>query len=399
MAMLCKKTVEDLDVSGRRVLLRCDFNVPLSDGAVADDRRIVQSLPTIRHLLGRGAAVVVCSHLGRPKGGFEEKYSMKPVAARLSELLGQPVALSSDVIGPDAQARAAALAPGGVLLLENLRFHREETQNDPEFSRRLAALAELYVNDAFGAAHRAHSSTAGVADYLPAAGGFLLSRELKILGDALSHPARPFVAILGGAKISDKIGVIESLLEKADRVLIGGGMAYTFFKAQGLGIGDSICEDEKLDVARALIDRAQRAGAELLLPCDNLVSDAFSAQATIQTVPSDTIPDGWMGMDIGPKTRERFAEAIASAKTVLWNGPMGVFELAPFADGTRAVAQAMAEADAVTIVGGGDSAAAVAQMGLADKMTHISTGGGASLEFIEGKTLPGVACLDDRRGC
>lgn len=398
MNVINKKTVENLDVSGRRVLLRCDLNVPLADGEVTDDRRIAESLPTIRYLLGRGAAVIICSHLGRPKDGFEEKYSMKPVAARLSSLLGQPVALASDVVGPDAQRRASALSPGEAMLLENVRFHKEETKNDPAFSEKLASLADLYVNDAFGSAHRAHSSTAGVADFLPAACGFLLARELEILGGALTSPARPFTAILGGAKISDKIGVIESLLEKADRVLIGGGMAYTFFKAQGLDIGASICEDEKLEVARALIEKARRSGVLLLLPADTVVADAFSAEAAIQTVPSGEIPAGWMGMDIGEKTRAAFAEQILSSKTVLWNGPMGVFELAPFSNGTRAVAEAMAQSQAVTIVGGGDSAAAVAQLNLADRMTHISTGGGASLEFIEGKTLPGVACLDDREG-
>ncbi len=392
-----KKTIEDIDVAGKKALVRCDFNVPLSDGVITDDKRIVAALPTIRYLLDHGAAVILCSHLGRPKNGPEEKYSLKPVAKRLSELLGVPVTLAADVVGPDASARAAALQPGQVLLLENVRFEKGETKNDPELSRKLASFADLFVNDAFGTAHRAHCSTTGVADYLKTAvSGFLISKELEIMGGALEHPRRPFVAILGGAKVSDKIGVIESLLDKADSVLIGGGMAYTFFRAQGFGIGSSICEEEKLDVARSLLAKAKEKGVTLLLPVDNVVSDAFSADAATQVVSSDAIPDGWMGMDIGPKTRVLFAEEVKKAGTVMWNGPMGVFEMAPFAEGTRAVAQAMADSGAVTIIGGGDSAAAAAQLGFEDRITHISTGGGASLEFIEGLDLPGIACLNDR---
>ncbi|PWM26254.1 MAG: phosphoglycerate kinase [Oscillospiraceae bacterium] len=392
-----KKTIEDIDVAGKKALVRCDFNVPLSDGVITDDKRIVAALPTIRYLLDHGAAVILCSHLGRPKNGPEEKYSLKPVAKRLSELLGVPVTLAADVVGPDASARAAALQPGQVLLLENVRFEKGETKNDPELSRKLASFADLFVNDAFGTAHRAHCSTTGVADYLKTAvSGFLIGKELEIMGGALEHPRRPFVAILGGAKVSDKIGVIESLLDKADSVLIGGGMAYTFFRAQGFGIGSSICEEEKLDVARSLFAQAKEKGVTLLLPVDNVVSDAFSADAATQVVSSDAIPDGWMGMDIGPKTRVLFAEEVKKAGTVMWNGPMGVFEMAPFAEGTRAVAQAMADSGAVTIIGGGDSAAAAAQLGFEDRITHISTGGGASLEFIEGLDLPGIACLNDR---
>lgn len=394
---LQKKTVSDLNAAGKRVLVRCDFNVPLSDGAITDDKRIRESLPTIRHLLDQGAAVILCSHLGRPKNGFEEKFSMKPVAKRLSELLERPVALAADVVGEDAAAKAKALRPGEVLLLENVRFEKGETKNDPELSKKLAALAELYVNDAFGSAHRAHSSTAGVAAYLPAVSGFLIEKELKFLGGALENPERPFVAILGGAKVSDKIGVIESLLEKADQILVGGGMAYTFFKAKGYQIGASICEDDKVETAARLLALAKEKGVELLLPVDNVIADAFSADAAKKTVVSaDGIPDGWMGMDIGPKTVELFSSAVRSAKTVVWNGPMGVFELAPFAEGTRAVAKAMAESGAVTIIGGGDSAAAAAQLGFEDRITHISTGGGASLEFLEGLELPGIACLEDR---
>ena len=387
-----KKTIEDIALDGKKALVRCDFNVPLSDGVITDDKRIVAALPTVRYLLAHGAAVILCSHLGRPKNGPEEKFSMKPVAVRLSELLGMPVALASDVVGPDAAARAAALKPGEVLLLENVRFEKGETKNDPELSKKLAALADLFVNDAFGTAHRAHCSTAGVADYLKTAvSGFLIKKELEIMGGALDTPKRPFVAILGGAKVSDKIGVIESLLDKADSILIGGGMAYTFFKAQGREIGSSICEAEKLDVARSLLEKAREKGVALLLPVDNVVADASTT-----TGPSDGIPEGWMGMDIGPETRRLFAGAIQKAGTVMWNGPMGVFEMAPFAEGTRAVAQAMADSGAVTIIGGGDSAAAAAQLGFEDKITHISTGGGASLEFIEGLDLPGIACLNDR---
>ncbi len=396
MSKFSKKTVEDINLEGKKVLVRCDFNVPLADGVITNDKRIAASLPTIRYLLDKHAAIILCSHLGRPKNGYEEKYSLKPVAKRLSELLGLPVTLAADTVGLDASAKSAALQPGQVLLLENVRFDKEETKNDPEHSKKLAALAEVFVNDAFGSAHRAHCSTTGVADYLPAVSGFLIAKELRIMGEALENPKHPFVSILGGAKVSDKIGVIESLLDKADSILIGGGMAYTFFAAQGFSVGDSICENEKIDIARSLIAKAKKKGVVLLLPVDTVVSDAFAPDANAKTVPSDAIPEGWMGMDIGPKTRARFSEVISGAKTVVWNGPMGVFEMPRFAEGTRAIAQALADSDAVTIIGGGDSAAAAVQMGFEDKMTHISTGGGASLELLEGLELPGIACLDDK---
>ncbi len=396
MSMFDKKTVEDIDVSQKRILVRCDFNVPLSEGEITDDKRIAASLPTINYLLSKGAAVILCSHLGRPKDGPEEKYSMKPVAERLQALLGKPVMLAADVVGEDAQAKAKALKSGEVLLLENVRFEKGETKNDPELSKKFAALADIFVNDAFGSAHRAHCSTAGVAEHLPAVGGYLIGRELAVMGKALDNPERPFVSILGGAKVSDKIGVIESLLDKADSILIGGGMAYTFFAAQGYEIGSSICEKEKIEVARGLLEKARQKGVALLLPEDNIVADKFAEDASAQTVLSTEIPAGWMGMDIGPKTIARYAQVIKNAKTVIWNGPMGVFEMPKFAGGTRAVAQAMADSAAVTIIGGGDSAAAAAQLGFENQMTHISTGGGASLEFLEGLELPGIACLDDR---
>lgn len=396
MSMFDKKTVEDIDVSQKKVLVRCDFNVPLADGEITDDKRIVASLPTIKYLLSKGAAIILCSHLGRPKNGPEEKYSMKPVASRLEELLGQTVILAADVVGEDAQAKAKALKSGEVLMLENVRFEKGETKNDPELSAKFAALADIFVNDAFGTAHRAHCSTAGVAEHLPAVSGYLIGKELAVMGKALTNPERPFVAILGGAKVSDKIGVIESLLDKADSILIGGGMAYTFFAAQGREIGTSICEQEKIDIARQLLQKAQQKGVALLLPEDNVVADKFAEDAQAQTVASTAIPAGWMGMDIGPKTIARYSDVIKNAKTVVWNGPMGVFEMSKFAEGTRAVAQAMANSSAVTIIGGGDSAAAAAQLGFEDKMTHISTGGGASLEFLEGLELPGIACLNDR---
>jgi phosphoglycerate kinase len=394
--MFDKKTVEDIDVSQKKVLVRCDFNVPLADGEITDDKRIVASLPTIKYLLSKGAAIILCSHLGRPKNGPEDKYSMKPVAKRLEELLGQPVILAADVVGEDAQTKAKALKSGEVLMLENVRFEKGETKNDPELSAKFAALADIFVNDAFGTAHRAHCSTAGVAEHLPAVSGYLIGKELAVMGKALTNPERPFVAILGGAKVSDKIGVIESLLDKADSILIGGGMAYTFFAAQDREIGTSICEQEKIDIARQLLQKAQQKGVALLLPDDNVVADKFAEDAASQTVSSAAIPAGWMGMDIGPKTIARYADVIKNAKTVVWNGPMGVFEMPKFAEGTRAVAQAMANSSAVTIIGGGDSAAAAAQLGFEDKMTHISTGGGASLEFLEGLELPGIACLNDR---
>ncbi|HWP50450.1 MAG TPA: phosphoglycerate kinase [Clostridia bacterium] len=396
MSMFDKKTVEDIDVSHKRVLVRCDFNVPLADGQITDDKRIAASLPTIKYLFSKDAAVILCSHLGRPKNGPEEKFSLKPVAKRLEQLLGRSVMLAADVVGIDAQAKAKVLKPGEVLLLENVRFEKGETKNDPELSARFAELADIFVNDAFGSAHRAHCSTAGVAEHLPAVGGFLIGKELDVMGKALTNPVRPFVAILGGAKVSDKIGVIESLLDKADSILIGGGMAYTFFAAQGREIGTSICEQEKIEVAHQLLEKAEKKGVALLLPEDNIVADKFAEDADTQTVASTGIPTGWMGMDIGPKTIVRFADVIKNAKTVVWNGPMGVFEMPKFAGGTRAVAQAMADSSAVTIIGGGDSAAAAAQLGFESKMTHISTGGGASLEFLEGLELPGIACLNDR---
>ena len=391
-----KKTVRDIDPRGKRVLVRCDFNVPLDGAAITDEKRIVEALPTIRYLKEAGARVILCSHLGRPKGKADPKYSLAPVAARLGELLGCPVPLAADVTGESARSLADSLRDGGVMLLENVRFDPREEKNDPAFARELASLAELYVNDAFGTAHRAHASTAGVADYLPAVCGFLIEKELSFLGGALEEPARPFAAILGGAKVSDKIGVIRSLLAKVDSLLIGGGMAYTFIKAQGGQIGGSLCEEDKLDLARELLAEAEEKGVRLLLPVDTVIADAFREDAATRVVPAGQIPDGWQGLDIGPETRALFAAEVKQAATVVWNGPMGVFEMKPFAAGTEAVAKAMAESDAVTIIGGGDSAAAAAQMGVADRIRHISTGGGASLEFLEGKVLPGIACLEDK---
>ena len=391
-----KKTVRDIDPRGKRVLVRCDFNVPLDGAAITDEKRIVEALPTIRYLKEAGARVILCSHLGRPKGKADPKYSLAPVAARLGELLGCPVPLAADVTGESARSLADSLRDGEVMLLENVRFDPREEKNDPAFARELASLAELYVNDAFGTAHRAHASTAGVADYLPAVCGFLIEKELSFLGGALEEPARPFTAILGGAKVSDKIGVIRSLLAKVDSLLIGGGMAYTFIKAQGGQIGGSLCEEDKLDLARELLAEAEEKGVRLLLPVDTVIADAFREDAATRVVPAGQIPDGWQGLDIGPETRALFAAEVKQAATVVWNGPMGVFEMKPFAAGTEAVAEAMAESGAVTIIGGGDSAAAAAQMGVADRIRHISTGGGASLEFLEGKVLPGIACLEDK---
>ena len=391
-----KKTVRDIDPRGKRVLVRCDFNVPLDGAAITDEKRIVEALPTIRYLKEAGARVILCSHLGRPKGKADPKYSLAPVAARLGELLGCPVPLAADVTGESARSLADSLRDGEVMLLENVRFDPREEKNDPAFARELASLAELYVNDAFGTVHRAHASTAGVADYLPAVCGFLIEKELSFLGGALEEPARPFAAILGGAKVSDKIGVIRSLLAKVDSLLIGGGMAYTFIKAQGGQIGGSLCEEDKLDLARELLAEAEEKGVRLLLPVDTVIADAFREDAATRVVPAGQIPDGWQGLDIGPETRALFAAEVKQAATVVWNGPMGVFEMKPFAAGTEAVAKAMAESDAVTIIGGGDSAAAAAQMGVADRIRHISTGGGASLEFLEGKVLPGIACLEDK---
>ncbi|MCR4407386.1 MAG: phosphoglycerate kinase [Anaerolineae bacterium] len=387
-----KKTVRDIDVRGKRVLVRVDFNVPLAEGKVTDDTRIRAALPTIRYLIDQGARVILMSHLGRPKGQVKEDLRMAPVAARLSELLGQPVLTAQDCIGPQVQAMVQELKPGQVLLLENTRFHEEETKNDPEFARQLALLGDVFVNDAFGAVHRAHASTEGIAHYLPAVAGFLLEKEITFLGKALESPERPFAAILGGAKISDKIGVIENLLGKVDVLLIGGGMANTFFKAQGYDVGESLVEDESLDTAR---DMLARAGGKLVLPVDAVVADAFSADAQSKVVEVDAVPAGWRILDIGPKTVDLFKEKLAGAKTVVWNGPMGVFEFPKFAVGTVEIAKAVAALEAMTIIGGGDSVAAVEQAGLADKMSHISTGGGASLEFLEGKTLPGIAALAD----
>ena len=394
-----KKTVRDVEVRGKKVLLRCDFNVPQDKetGAITSDKRIVAALPTIRYLLENGAAVIACSHLGKPKNGPDPKLSLAPVAKRLSELLGREVIFAHDVVGPDAQAKAAALQPGQILLLENTRFEKGETKNDPELARKMAAMADVYVSDAFGAVHRAHASTAGVAAYLPAVSGFLIQKELEIMGGALANPKRPLVAILGGAKVADKIGVIKNLLQKADTILIGGGMSYTFLAAQGRPIGTSLLDADHVDYARQMLDQASQMGVNLLLPLDNLAAKEFSPDAAPVLVDAQNFPEDLMGMDIGPKTIQLFTDAIRGAGTVIWNGPMGVFEFPAFAQGTRAVAAAMAQqADAVTIVGGGDSASAVEQTGLAHQLSHISTGGGASLEFLEGLVLPGIACLADK---
>ena len=392
-----KKTIEDIDVSGKKVLVRCDFNVPLDENKnITDETRINAALPTIKYLLEHKAAVILCSHLGRPKGEFNMKYSLAPVAKRLSEKLGFEVKLAKDVIGPDAKKLAAEVKPGEAVLLENVRFHAEEEKNDPAFAKELASMADIYVSDAFGTVHRAHASTAGVAQYLPAVAGFLIGKELNFLGKAVTDPERPFVAILGGAKVKDKIGVITNLIEKVDTLLIGGGMAYTFMKATGGEIGNSLCDEERLGLALELLDKAKAKGVKLLLPVDNVCGKEFKDDTEQMVCESGKIPEGWEGLDIGPKTVELFSKEIKSAKTVVWNGPMGVFEMPNFAKGTLAIATAMAESAATTIIGGGDSAAAVTQMGLADKMSHISTGGGASLEFLEGKTLPGVAALNDK---
>ena len=419
-----KKTVKDIDVKGKKVLLRCDFNVPMAkdgSGVITDDKRIRAALPTIQYLLEQGAAVIACSHMGKPAATFEtfvkkqtekgkdpatlteEKWrktlkelSLAPVAVRLGELLGMDIIMAADVVGADAQAKAAALQPGQVLLLENTRFEKGETKNDPALAKAMADMAELYVSDAFGAVHRAHASTAGVADYLPAVSGFLIQKELDFIGGALAAPKRPLVAILGGSKVSSKIGVINNLLEIADTVIIGGGMAYTFSAAQGGKIGNSLFEADWQDYANEMVKKAADKGVKLLLPVDTVCGDKFSPEANTITVDAGDIPDGWEGMDIGPKTVELYCNAVKDAGTVIWNGPMGVFEFASFAAGTEAVAEALSKTDAITIIGGGDSAAAVQQLGYADKMTHISTGGGASLEFMEGKELPGVACLLDK---
>ena len=419
-----KKTVKDVDVKGKKVLLRCDFNVPMAkdgSGVITDDKRIRAALPTIEYLLGQGAAVIACSHMGKPVATFDKwvqkqtekgkdpatlteakwqkslaELSLAPVAARLSELLGREVIMAKDVVGEDAQAKAAALQPGQVLLLENTRFEKGETKNDPKLAKAMADMAEVYVSDAFGAVHRAHASTAGVADYLPAVSGFLIQKELDFIGGALANPKRPLVAILGGSKVSSKIGVINNLLEIADTIIIGGGMAYTFAAAKGGKIGNSLFEADWQDYANEMVAKAEAKGVKLLLPVDTVCGDKFAPDANVQTVEAGCIPDGWEGMDIGPKTVELYCAAVKDAGTVIWNGPMGVFEFAAFAKGTEAVAEALSKTEAITIIGGGDSAAAVQQLGYADKMTHISTGGGASLEFMEGKELPGVACLLDK---
>ena len=393
-----KKTVKDIDVKGKKVLLRCDFNVPMAkdgSGAITDDKRIRAALPTIQYLLEQGAAVIACSHMGKPKGQVKPELSLKPVAARLGELLGKDVILAADVVGPDAAAKAAALQPGQVLLLENTRFEKGEEKNDPELAKAMAAMAEVYVSDAFGAVHRAHASTAGVAGYLPAVSGFLIQKELDFIGGALANPKRPLVAILGGSKVSSKIGVINNLLEIADTIIIGGGMAYTFSAAQGGKVGDSLLEEDWKDYANDMVKKAADKGVKLLLPIDTVIADKFAPDADSKVVKAGEIPEGWQGLDIGPETVKLYCGAVADAGTVIWNGPMGVFEFPAFAKGTEAVAEALSKTSAITIIGGGDSAAAVQQLGYADKMSHISTGGGASLEFMEGKELPGVACLLD----
>ena len=397
MNYLNKKSIEDIDVSGKKVLVRCDFNVPFDgEGNISDTKRIDGALPTIKYLIDHHAKVILCSHLGRPKGEFNMKYSLQPVAKCLSEKLGQEVKMAKDVIGPDAKAIAANLKEGEVELLENVRFHKEEEKNDPAFAKELASMAEIYVNDAFGTAHRAHASTAGVADYLPAVCGYLIQKEISVMGKALEDPKRPFVAILGGAKVSDKSGVITNLLDKVDTLIIGGAMAYTFINAMGYSVGSSRCELDKLDTAKDIMAKAKEKNVKFLIPVDNIVATEFKEDAEWKVAPTDAMPDGWMGLDIGPKTCELYAEAIKGAGTVVWNGPMGVSEWKNFANGTIAVAKAVADSDAISIIGGGDSAAAVENLGFADKMTHISTGGGASLEFLEGKVLPGIACLNDK---
>ena len=433
MNALNKKTVEDIVVTGKKVLVRCDFNVPMKDGKITSDKRIIGALPTIKYLLDNGAQVILCSHMGKPhniftegfglskkekkavealpeaeKAAATEKYlakakaedakafTLKPVADRLNELLGDKVTFASDIIGEDAKSKAAALKNGEAVLIENVRFDARETKNDPEFAKELASMAEIFVNDAFGTAHRAHASTTGVADYLPAVCGYLIKTEIGVMGKALADPARPFVAVLGGAKVSDKIGVIENLIEKVDTLIIGGGMAYTFFRAKGYTVGTSLCEEDKIELAASLIKKAEDKGVKFLLPIDNRLGREYDENTETKIVDSDAIPNDWMGLDIGPKTEELFADAVKGAGTVIWNGPMGVSEWKNFASGTESVAKAVAESGAISIIGGGDSAAAVQKLGYADKMTHISTGGGASLEFLEGKVLPGIAALNDK---
>ncbi|MDD2392752.1 MAG: triose-phosphate isomerase [Eubacteriales bacterium] len=398
MAKMLKKNIEDIELCGKRVIARVDFNVPLDKktGEITDDKRIRAALPTIRYLIEKKAKIILVSHLGRPKNGPEEKFSMKPAAVRLSELLGKEVIMAADVVGEDAKAKAAALKEGEILMLENVRFHKEETKNAPEFAAQMASMAEVFINDAFGTAHRAHASTAGIANYLPAVSGYLIQKEIDVLGEALENPKRPFVAILGGAKVSDKIGVIENLLGKVDTLIIGGGMAYTFDAAIGREVGTSICETDKIELAASLMEKAKERGVNILLPIDNVVAKEFSADSEYMTVDCCGFPSDWMGLDIGEKTIELFANAVKDAGTVVWNGPMGVFEFENFASGTRELARAVAQSDAISIIGGGDSAAAIEQLGFADEVTHISTGGGASLEFLEGKVLPGIDCLMDK---
>ena len=395
---MSKKTVRDIDLKDKKVFVRCDFNVPLDEnGVITDNRRIVGALPTIKYLLENNCKVILCSHLGRPKGEVKPEFSLAPVAKELSRLLDKEVKLAADVIGESAKELTSNMNNGDVVLLENVRFDAREEKNDPEFSKELASMAEIFVNDAFGTAHRAHSSTAGVADYLPAVSGFLIEKELKFLGDALENPKRPFVAILGGKKVSDKIGVINSLLEKVDTLMIGGAMAYTFYKAQGYNVGDSICELDKLDLANELMAKAKEKGVKLMLPVDTKLGKEFDPNTETKTVSWTEMPDGWQGFDIGKETIELYKKELETAKTVIWNGPLGLFEFEAFADGTNEIAKKLAELnDCTTIIGGGDSAAAVEKAGLADKMTHISTGGGASLEFLEGKKLPGIECLQDK---
>lgn len=392
-----KKTIEDINPKGKKILVRVDFNVPMDDaGNISDDTRITAALPTIRYLLKNGAAVILCSHMGRPKGQFNMKYTLEPIARHLSALLEQEVIFAKDIIGEGAARAVAAVKPGQVVLLENLRFHEEEEKNDPGFAKKLASYADIYVNDAFGTAHRAHASTAGVADYLPAVAGYLIAKEIDVMGKALENPERPFVAILGGAKVSDKMGVINNLIDKVDCLIIGGGMAYTFLKAMGLNIGKSLLEADKIELATNLMAKAKEKGVKLLLPVDGVAATEYSKDAKPITVDEEHIPDDLMCLDIGPKTVEMFSKEILKAKTVVWNGPMGVFEFPQFSNGTRGVALAMTQCKGTTIIGGGDSAAAVEQMGFADQITHISTGGGASLEFLEGLELPGIACLNDK---
>ena len=395
-----KKSIEDIEVAGKRVLCRCDFNVPTKDGKITSDKRIVAAMPTIKYLVDQGAKVILCSHMGKPKGEWKPELSLKVVAARISELLGKEVIMAEDVAGEDAKSKAAALRNGDVMLLENTRYIKGETKNDPELSKALADLADVFVNDAFGTAHRAHSSTAGVADYLPAVCGYLVQKEVSIMGKALANPERPFVAILGGAKVSDKLNVINNLLEKVDTLIIGGGMAFTFLAAKGYSVGTSLLDESKIDYCKEMMAKAEAKGVKLLLPIDTVIADGFPSPIDgpidVETVASDAIPEGKEGLDIGEKTRELFADAVKNAKTVVWNGPMGVFENPTLAKGTIAMAQALADSDAITIVGGGDSAAACEQLGFANEITHISTGGGASLEFLEGLELPGIACLEDK---